>query len=161
MCRDRLAAQGKDCLHLLDLLFPRPSVSRQETAGEKGPGLSARRAGRAALRRRLLRHYHNREILNPQETGIHVPPDILVNLEKHHILLDDVAQTVAWTESSGQYFENPANGRRLGSFRPRQVTFWAEYSRTDTGIILHDAWCHRMRVPGSGGNAPRQGGGGA
>jgi Fe-S oxidoreductase len=157
MCRDRLVAQGKDCLHLLDLLFPRPAVSAKDAAGEKGPGLSARRAGRVALRRRLLRGRAGEETPSLQPAGMRVPPETLARLEDRHILLDDVAQAVAWTESSGQYFENLENGHRLGSFRPRHVTFWVEYSRGGEGLVLHDAWCHRMKVPGSGGAAAGKG----
>ncbi|MDR2054393.1 MAG: 4Fe-4S dicluster domain-containing protein [Desulfovibrio sp.] len=155
MCRDRLAAQGKDCLHLLDLLFPRPAMSGKDAAREKGPGLSARRAGRAALRR-LLRDRAGEETPALQPPGMRVPPETLARLEDRHILLDDVTQAVAWTERSGQYFENLENGHRLGSFRPRHVTFWVEYSREGEGLVLHDAWCHRMKVPGSGGAAVRK-----
>ena len=42
-------------------------------------------------------------------------------------------------------------GPRLGAWRPRNVTFWVEYTEEDGRWLLHDAWCHRMRVPGSGG----------
>jgi hypothetical protein len=157
MCRDRLAAQGKDCLHLLDLLFPRPAMTGKNAAGEKGPGLSARRAGRAALRRRLLGDCAGEETPAPQQpAGMRVPPETLARLEDRHILLEDVTQTVAWTESSGQYFENLENGHRLGSFRPRHVTFWVEYCREGGELVLHDAWRHRMKVPGSGGAAARK-----
>ncbi|MDR2745363.1 MAG: 4Fe-4S dicluster domain-containing protein [Desulfovibrio sp.] len=156
MCRDRLAARGKDCLHLLDLLFPRPAMPGKDAAREKGPGLSARRAGRAALRRRLLRDCAGGETPPPQPEGLRVPPETLVRLEDRHILLDDVARAVAWAESSGQYFENRENGRRLGSFRPRHVTFWVEYSHDGEGLVLHDAWRHRMKVPGSGGAPERK-----
>ena len=48
-------------------------------------------------------------------------------------------------------FLNSENGHRLGSFRPRNVTFWVEYSLDEHGFVLHAAWCHRMIVPGSGG----------
>ncbi|MDR2573047.1 MAG: 4Fe-4S dicluster domain-containing protein [Desulfovibrio sp.] len=157
MCRDRLATQDKGCLHLLDLLFPRPHMSAQNVAREKGPGLSARRANRAALRRLLVRRFLDEDAPEPLPTGVHVPPEILVKLEEHHILLEDIAQAVAWAESSGRYFKNLENNRRLGSYRPRHVTFWVEYSREADKIVLHDAWRHRMNTPGAGGNAAHAG----
>lgn len=40
MCRDRLVADGKECRHLLDLLFPEQGGADD---AQKGPGLSARR----------------------------------------------------------------------------------------------------------------------
>lgn len=45
MCRERLVAEGKPSLHMLDLLYPGESLHAAATA--KGSGLSARRAGRA------------------------------------------------------------------------------------------------------------------
>ena len=54
MCRDRLAGSGKPGLHLLDLL-PQLAPLAHGLEPEKGPGLSERRARRAALRRRLAR----------------------------------------------------------------------------------------------------------
>ena len=80
-----------------------------------------------------------------------MPPDLLARLEEKHILLLDVEEAVAGVEACGQYFENQENGHRLGSWRPRQVTFWVEYGRENGELVLYDAWCHRMRVPGSGG----------
>lgn len=43
MCRERLVAEGKPSLHMLDLLYPGESLHAAATA--KGSGLSARRAG--------------------------------------------------------------------------------------------------------------------
>lgn len=152
MCRDRLVADGKECWHLLDLLFP--ASDGGESAGRgtrRGPGLSARRANRAALRRRLLRDYLGENLPEPAPGALHVPPDLLARLEEKHILLLDVEEAVAGVEACGQYFENQENGHRLGSWRPRQVTFWVEYGRENGELVLYDAWCHRMRVPGSGG----------
>ena len=73
-----------------------------------------------------------------------------LSLLARHILREDVCETVTRIEREGAYFVNEGNGHRLGAWRPRQVTFWAEYSpATDgAGFVLHAAWCHRMRVPG-------------
>ena len=59
---------------------------------------------------------------------------------------------MAGVEAGGQNFENVETGRLLGSWRPRNVTFWVEYERRDGALVLHDAWSHRMTVPGSGGH---------
>ena len=78
-------------------------------------------------------------------------PELLARLEARHILLEDVEAAVAGAEASGHRFKNLENGHWLGSWRPRQVTFWVEYTPEGAGFVLHDAWCHRMVVPGSGG----------
>lgn len=148
MCRDRLAASGKECWHLLDLLFPALAGAAGQ---ERGPGLSARRANRAALRRRLLHECLGEEAARPPEGKVRVTPELLARLEARHILLEDVEAAVAGAEASGHCFKNLENGHWLGSWRPRQVTFWVEYTPEGAGFVLHDAWCHRMVVPGSGG----------
>lgn len=150
MCRDRLVADGKKCRHLLDLLFPDQGAA-DET--QKGPGLSARRANRAALRRRLMRAYLGTEADEAAPAIVHVPPETLARLEERHILLSDVEGAVAAAEAGGGRFQNLENGHWLASWRPRHVTFWAEYSNEDGALVLHDAWCHRMQVPGSGGQS--------
>ena len=148
MCRDRLVAGGKECWHLLDLLVP---GCPDEDGAKKGPGLSARRANRAALRRRLLHEWQGQDEAEPDMGRVRVADDVLARLEERHILLEDVEAAVAGAEASGHRFENLENGHVLGSWRPRQVTFWVEYQPSGDGCILHDAWCHRMIVPGSGG----------
>jgi Fe-S oxidoreductase len=148
MCRDRLAAGGKEAWHLLDLLFPDLA---EPSGGRSGPGLSARRANRAALRRRLLHDYRGEAAARPPEGKVRVGPELLARLEARHILLEDVEAAVAGAEASGHRFKNLENGHWLGSWRPRQVTFWVEYTPEGEGFALHDAWCHRMAVPGSGG----------
>ena len=158
MCRDRLAADGKESWHLLDLLFPGPDAEGVVDKGSrKGPGLSARRANRAALRRRLLRDWMGENVPEPALGALRVVPELLARLEEKHILLSDVEEAVAGAETCGQCFENQENGHWLGSWRPRQVTFWVEYSRENGELVLYDAWCHRMRVPGSGGQGDENG----
>ena len=170
MCRDRMAASGKECWHMLDLLLPQSDCDQsgcgQSGCGQSGvvpgPGLSARRANRAALRLKLLEKYgiaqgqKNAASSQPDHAGkgkgkVLVSPEALARMEERHILLSDVEGAVVGAETSGHWFENLENGHRLGSWRPRKVTFWVEYQPQGEGFILHDAWCHRMVVPGSGG----------
>ena len=156
MCRDRMAASGKECWHMLDLLLPQPGCDNSGVA--PGPGLSARRVNRAALRHMLLEKYgialglKDAVFAAPEHAGkVLVSPQALARMEERHILLSDVEGAVVGAEASGHWFENLENGHRLGSWRPRKVTFWVEYQPQGEGFVLHDAWCHRMVVPGSGG----------
>lgn len=152
MCRDRLAASGKAGLHLLDLL---PQLAAFSTdPARRGPGLSARRAGRAALRERLLRRFPQCGEAAPDRAThwlpVHIPADVLTALEARHILREDVCEALTRVEREGAYFVNESNGHRLGAWRPRKVTFWVEYRplADGEGFELLEAWCHRMRVPG-------------
>lgn len=152
MCRDRLVASGKESLHVLDLL-PQLADIKHPAPAERGPGLSARRAGRLALRRRLLTFFPQAGEAAPPPPDwlpLEVGPELLESLEARHILLEDVREAVTRVERHQAYFVNEGNGHRLGSWRPRRVTFWVEYTEAAGRCVLHGAWCHRMHVPGSG-----------
>lgn len=141
MCRDRFVASGKECWHLLDALLPKLA----HNGNEKGPGLDERRQNRIRVRAEILG-----EKPRQKSSILSLTPTMIARLEEEHILLTDLEESVQQIEAQGKWCENRANGHRLGSWRPRKVTFWLEYSPCDTGFILHDAWCHRMIVPGSG-----------
>lgn len=148
MCRDRLVNQGKACLHVLDILPCTAGLAPDSVS--KGPGLSARRSAREALRRRLHREWLGQELPESASTRVHLSADLLEQLEVRHILLQDVEQAVLGVEATGQSFQDVESGHFLGAWTPRHVTFWVEYSVTDTGYVVHDGWCHRMQVPGAG-----------
>ena len=71
-------------------------------------------------------------------------------MERRYILRQDVVAAIAGIEESGAKFLNRENGHILGSWRPRNVTFWVEYTGDDDGgFTLVKAWCHRMVVAGA------------
>ena len=134
-------------------LLPQLVDTEHPSPAERGPGLSARRAGRLALRQRLLTFFPQAGEAAPPPPDwlpLEVGPELLESLEARHILLEDVREAVTRVERHQAYFVNEGNGHRLGSWRPRRVTFWVEYTEADGRCVLHGAWCHRMHVPGSG-----------
>lgn len=152
MCRDRLAAVGKPALHLLDLLFPPGTAA--EAAARPAPGISERQAGRRDFRRRLLHGLWNETPKDDDMDGIslRIDDNLAAKLEKRRILHADIKLVLASAEKEGAQFRNPANGRSLTSLRPKQVTFWVEYTKeADGAYTVHDAYCHRMVVPGTPG----------
>lgn len=149
MCRDRLAAEGKESWHILDVL---PFSASYSPCGGGCPAasLSARRAGRAALKAQAVQLVCG---LAPQpapaELDIRIAPDVLHAMERSFILQQDVAEAIAGIEASGMKFLEKESGHWVGSWRPRNVTFWVEYACVGTVYTLYDAWCHRMVVPGA------------
>ena len=113
---------------MLDLLYPGESLHAAATA--KGSGLSARRAGRAALRTEVLRRYAGESVAETADDGIpvRIAPDVLEKMEERHILREDAVRVVRHAEASGDTFLNRDNGHFLASLRPVRVTFWVEYS---------------------------------
>lgn len=150
MCRDRLRAVGKDTLHLLDLLFP--SCPVKEAAARPAPGISERQEARQAFRRAMLAElWHEKSAPNSRMDDMKLDiSDVLARLlEKRRILHDDVKAVLLHAEDGGAQFSHPQSGRFLASYRPKQVSYWVEYEKQADGTyIVHDAYCHRMVVPG-------------
>ncbi|MDR2945960.1 MAG: 4Fe-4S dicluster domain-containing protein [Candidatus Adiutrix sp.] len=151
MCRDRLRSVGKPALHLLDILFP--GACPEAALARPAPGLSERQEIRRKFRNDLLKTVWGEA---PPEDSVeivmHITPEAARKMELRRILHRDVAGVILEAEAGGGGFVNPATGRVLASLRPRQVTFWVEYSRLDDGSFdIHDAYCHRMVAPGVAG----------
>ncbi|MBR4741812.1 MAG: hypothetical protein IK079_02780, partial [Desulfovibrio sp.] len=126
----------------LDVLFP----DLAHDPLKPGPMLGERRVNRARLKAKLLGQEY---IVSSKLT---ISEELKNRLEERHILLCDVECAIEHIDAQKLWCRNQENGHRLGSWRPRKVTFWVEYSPNESGYVLHDAWCHRMIVPGSGGS---------
>ena len=148
MCRDRLAAEGKPSWHILDIL---PFTAALSPCGERvGASLSARRAGRVALKEHaLVRLCGKAPQPKPAALDIRIAPDVLHAMERFFILQQDVAEALLGIEASGMKFLEKESGHWVGSWRPRNVTFWVEYAREGTAYRIYKTWCHRMVVAGA------------
>ena len=150
MCRDRLRAVGKPALHLLDLLFP--SGTAEEAAIRPAPGISERQSARLAFRRAALAElWHEEPQRNPlmEDMRLQINDGVAARLEARRILHTDIKAVLLHAEAEGPQFSNPQTGRCLSSLRPKQVTYWVEYEKEPGGAyVIHDAYCHRMVVPG-------------
>ena len=117
------------------------------------PGLSARRAARAALREAALEEFLGQKSTPKNEENtvrLVIPEDVQQAMERRYILRQDAEEAVRGIEGTGAKFINRENGHILGSWRPRNVTFWVEYIAGDDGsFTLVNAWCHRMVVAGA------------
>ncbi len=156
MCHERLEKIGKKALHILDILPQMPK------AGVQVLGLSARRVARAQLVEKVLTRYGKNALL-PIHTSdndmkrqgaisdhdfLCIAPELLQELERKHILHQDVALAVRMVEEHKARFVERESGHFVGAWCPRNVTFWVRYSKDDANKYhLHDAWCHRMTVP--------------
>ncbi|HTG01967.1 MAG TPA: heterodisulfide reductase-related iron-sulfur binding cluster [Nitrospirota bacterium] len=147
MCRDNFAKYGKRVQHILDLLFG----SSSDTAAQKGPGWSQRRENRAMLKAGLLRELWGEETaMDGPGIKLIISPEIQAILERRMILEEDLQQVVRHAEKTGEKIKNLKTGRILARYRPVSVTYWVEYSIGDSGIVIHNAYSHRMEVFGEG-----------
>ncbi len=151
MCRDRLRAVGKPALHLLDLLFPCGHTA-EDALERPAPGISTLQENLRDFRAALLRDLWGEE--PPKDPGLdeitlEIPEDVARRMEERRILRSDVSAVLRAAKEKGPAFRNPATGRSRACLRPRRVTFWVEYEELPDGPLrIHDAYCHRMIVPG-------------
>jgi hypothetical protein len=151
MCRDRLRAVGKPSLHALDLLFPEDAGKdwAEKAALRPAPGISERRWARLMFRARMLEKFWGEAAGggSMEEIRLNISGEVEKLLEKRRILHADIRKVLRHG-GSGR-FVHSRNGHVLSCLRPRRVTFWVEHTLDGDGShTIHNAWCHRMLVPG-------------
>jgi glutamate synthase (NADPH/NADH) small chain len=149
VCRDNLAAAGKRTVHLLDLIFPDPG--ERDPASRKRPGWGQRQENRARLKDGLLNELWgegSKKMEDHRKIVIHIAPEVQNLLEERRILIEDLQKVIYHAEKTGRKLVHPKTGHFKASFKPYKVTFWLEYSQSDDGYIVHNAYTHRMEVSG-------------
>lgn len=168
MCHERLLHEGKDSVHLFDVLPLTAHLLPQNALPAHALSLSARRSGRAALKSRVeaaFPHAHflprpehipteserinAKALCNAAPISVDIAPAVLESMEARFILLQDVIEAITGIEHTGRKLRKTRNGHFIGSWRPRNVTFWVEYAMEGGCATVYNAWCHRMVLPGS------------
>ena len=138
-CRDRFAAEGKETLHFLELVYGR----RQRSV----PGISDRRYNRLKLRQELLTELWGEEAVSVQEgPRLFLDEGLAELLEERLILQSDLQAVLRHAETEQNILEDTASGRLYTSCRLGNVTFWVAYSERAEGYQVHNAYSHRMEI---------------
>lgn len=138
-CRDRFAAEGKETLHFLELVYER----RQQSV----PGISDRRYNRLKLRQELLTELWGEEALGvEEEPKLFLDEGLAELLEERLILQSDLQSVLRHAETEQNILEDTASGRLYTSCRLGNVTFWVAYSERAEGYQVHNAYSHRMEI---------------
>lgn len=162
VCREQLRGSDKRCVHLIDFLFP--EKGDVDVATRPKIGISERRENRVKLKQKLSEDLAGKSkhsdiktldvsdgigTLNMKDRErmvLHISPDVARRLEERRILHDDIRETIAHGEATGQKMQSDQTGHFLACHRPRLVTFWVEFSPADTGYYVHNGYCHRMEI---------------
>ena len=151
---DRTGALGLNACHLRTFIGDAERHEFFETFVDCGDvsGISDRQETRLKFSRDMRLDLWG-ETANEDESmsaiSIHIPNELADKLESRRILRQDIKAVIQQAEPDGAQFVNIDTGRRLTSYRPKQVTFWVEYSLNEDGSYnIHDAYCHRMAAPG-------------
>lgn len=138
-CREVFAAQGKNVLHVLDLVFGRGS--------EKIPTLEQKRMNTLNLKndlsRKLTGHDFSAESHPWDNTKLIISPELQDTLDKRLICAGDIRETIWNAEHDNTGFLN--GDHTLACMITDVLTYWVDYRLTDNGYEVFDSYTHRMK----------------
>ncbi len=137
-CRDNLAGEGKQCVHILDLAFDLDDGYRGKS------GINLRRKNSIQLRSAYMNMAEKQDELHDR---IVIPDELRDRMEQKMVLLSDLYDTVAEALETGKGLTSLDTGHSVYARETRNLTYWVEYSQDEDGLIrVHNAYCHRMRI---------------
>ena len=138
-CRDRFAREGRESMHLLELVYG--------TSADHCPDISAKRYNRLSLKNTLLSEVWNEEV-EAVDLGftIEYTPEAEEMMDDRMILKTDVIRVLQNLKETGEAVLDGETGLCVTRARLGNVTFWVKYTETETGYLVHRAYSHRMNV---------------
>ncbi len=138
-CRDRFARDGRESMHLLELVYG--------TSADHAPDISAKRYNRLSLKNELLKEVWNEEV-EAVDLGftIEYTSEAEVMMDDRMILKTDVIRVLQNLKETGEAVLDGETGLCVTRARLGNVTFWVKYTETETGYLIHRAYSHRMNV---------------
>jgi Fe-S oxidoreductase len=142
-CRDTFAQKGKECFHILDLLFD------LDPAEHRLPSLGARRRNRLEAKMRALKLLGMQQQVIDEERSdakVEIPPELLEKLRREMILEQEAARVIQHCEDTGRKLYDPETGCMMGHARLGRVTFWVVYKKQGERFVLQNAYSHRIQL---------------
>ena len=138
-CRDRFAREGRESMHLLELVYG--------TNADHCPDISAKRYNRLGLKQELLKEVWNEEV-EAMELGFTIAytPEAEEMMDDRMILKTDVIRVLQSLRETGEAILDEETGLTVTRARLGNVTFWVKFTETDTGYLIHRAYSHRMTI---------------
>lgn len=138
-CRDRFAREGRESMHLLELVYG--------TSADHCPDISAKRYNRLSLKNTLLEEIWQEKV-DTMELGftINYTREAEEMMDDRMILKTDVIHVLEQLRQTGEAVLDGDTGLCVTRARMGNVTFWVKYTETDTGYLVHRAYSHRMNV---------------
>ena len=138
-CRDRFAREGRESMHLLELVYG--------TSADHCPDISAKRCNRLGLKNQLLSEVWNEEVeaVNLGFT-IEYTPEAEEMMDDRMILKTDVIRVLQSLRETGEAILDCDTNLCITRARLGNVTFWVKYTETETGYLVHRAYSHRMTI---------------
>ena len=138
-CRDRFAREGRESMHLLELVYG--------TSADHCPDISAKRYNRLGLKEELLKDVWNEEV-EAVDLGftIDYTPEAEIMMDDRMILKSDVIRVLQALRENGEAILDEETDLIVTRARLGNVTFWVKFTETETGYLVHRAYSHRMTI---------------
>ena len=138
-CRDRFAREGRESMHLLELVYG--------TSADHCPDISAKRYNRLRLKNELRKDVWNEEV-EAMDLGftIDYTPEAEVMMDDRMILKTDVIRVLQSLRETGEAILDEESGLIVTRARLGNVTFWVKFTQTESGYLVHRAYSHRMTI---------------
>ena len=138
-CRDRFAREGRESMHLLELVYG--------TSADHCPDISAKRYNRLGLKNELLKEVWNEEV-DAMDLGftIDYTPGAEAMMDERMILKTDVIRVLQNLRETGEAILDGDTDLCVTRARLGNVTFWVKYRETETGYLVYSAYSHRMNI---------------
>ena len=138
-CRDRFAREGRESMHLLELVYG--------TSADHCPDISEKRYNRLSLRNTLLSEVWNEDV-EEVDLGftIDYTPEAIAMMDDRMILKTDVIRVLQALKETGEAILDGETNLCVTRARLGNVTFWVKYTETETGYLVHRAYSHRMTI---------------
>jgi hypothetical protein len=138
-CRDRFAREGRESMHLLELVYG--------TSADHCPDISEKRFNRLSLKNELLKDYWNEDV-EEVDLGftIDYTPEAIDMMDDRMILKTDVIRVLQNLKETGEAIWEVETNLCVTRARLGNVTFWVKFTETETGYLVHRAYSHRMTI---------------
>ena len=138
-CRDRFAREGRESMHLLELVYG--------TSADHCPGISEKRYNRLRLKQELQKEIWNEEV-EEVDLGFTIAytPEAIEMMDDRMILKTDVIRVLQSLRETGEAILDEETGLIVTRARLGNVTFWVKFAETETGYLVHRAYSHRMTI---------------
>ena len=125
-CRDRFAREGRESMHLLELVYG--------TSADECPDISAKRYNRLGLKDELLKEVWQEEV-EAVDLGftMEYTPEAEAMMDDRMILKSDVIRVIQSFRETGEAILDEQTSLIVTRARLGNVTFWVKFTETESG----------------------------
>jgi hypothetical protein len=143
-CKEVFASRGKECAHILDVVFGRTSDPRV-------PSLQEKRENSLRVKRELMKQIRNIDFepeSHPWDQLTLITSDELQKtLDRKLISAVDLKEAIWLAENSDDKFYDESDGMCMCSMVKPVITYWVQYRETAPKTYeIFSAYYHRMRL---------------